>query len=86
MSPFDKLYRAFAVPPDYSGPLAADFHRMIARRYLKGMTGGYTSCGPNATPEALVQGDLLVAMRHADEARCSATYGWASTPAKTAAE
>jgi hypothetical protein len=32
------------------------------------------------------QGDLLVAMRHADEARCSATYGWASTPAKTAAE
>jgi len=31
-------------------------------------------------------GDLLVAMRHAEEARCSATYGWAGTPAKTAAE
>lgn len=30
-------------------------------------------------------GDLLVAMRHTSEARCTTTYGWAGTPAKAMA-
>lgn len=30
-------------------------------------------------------GDLLVAMRHAEEDRCNSCYGWASTPSKAVA-
>lgn len=66
MSPFDKLYAAFAVEPSYDGPLARDFHKMIARRYLAGMTGGHTSLGPNVTSEGLVREHLSLdwALRH----------------------
>lgn len=60
MSPFDKLYQAMAVPTDYSGPLAAEFHQMIARRYLSGMRGGHSSLGPVATPEGLVRDHLAL--------------------------
>jgi len=32
------LYEGYAVPPDYAGPFADDFHRMVARNYLNGLT------------------------------------------------
>lgn len=60
MTVFDPLYRAFAVSPDYSGPLAKDFHRMIARKYLRGMTGGHTSHVPDAKEEDLVREQLAI--------------------------
>lgn len=60
MSPFDKLYAAFAVEPSYDGPLASDFHKLVARRYLAGMTGGHTSIGPSATSEGLVREHLAL--------------------------
>jgi hypothetical protein len=59
-NPILKLYDAFGVPADYSGPHADDFHRMIARRFLAGMIGGHTSIGPRATPETLVREHLSI--------------------------
>lgn len=60
MNPILKLYGAFAVSPDYDGPLAAEFHRMVARKYLGGMTVGHSSVGPEATPEKLVREQLSI--------------------------
>lgn len=52
------LYEAFAVPPDYAGPLADDFHKMVARKYIKGMRGGHSSVVDGAKVEDLVREHL----------------------------
>lgn len=60
MSPFDKLYAAFAVPPDYSGPLAQEFHEMVARKYLQGMRSGHSSVAEDADVQGLVREHLAI--------------------------
>lgn len=54
------LYDAFAVPADYAGPLADDFHRMVAGKYLGGMINGHTSVVRGATAEGLVREHLAI--------------------------
>lgn len=56
-NPFEALYRAHNVPGDYCGPLAREFHDMIARKWLEGMCGGHTGPGE---PEKLVRMHLSV--------------------------
>lgn len=59
-SPFDRLYAAFAVPPGYDGPLAREFHAMVARRYLAGMRGGRTTRWPWASDAGIVREHLSI--------------------------
>ena len=60
MNPILKLYDAFAVPLDYDGPLAEEFHRMVARKYLGGMRGGHSSVVAGTTSEKLVREHLSI--------------------------
>jgi len=56
----DKIYQAFAVSRDYDGPLAAEFHAMVERKFADGMISGHCSVGPSATPETLVREHLAI--------------------------
>lgn len=60
MSVFEPLYRAYAISPDYNGQYSRDFHRMIARNYLRGMTGGHSSVVQGAKQEDLVREHLAI--------------------------
>ena len=59
-NPFSKIYAAFAVPEDYIGPWQRDFHRMVARKYLEGMSGGHTSVAPGRAIPDLVREQLSI--------------------------
>ena len=60
MSVFDRLYAAYAVDPNYDGPLADDFHDMIARQWLRGMRGGHTSLEPGVEQSVIVRCHLQI--------------------------
>lgn len=54
------LYEGYAVPADYAGAFADDFHRMVARNYLKGQIGGHTSAVDYSNVEGIVREHLAI--------------------------